>query len=309
MPLTTELPTEDLLFHYTTIDGLLGIFDSWKLWATDVKYLNDSKEFENESALLDLAEARALELIADDYEEIAPGSVHQTIRHVAGMAFTMRRQSRGGTYVTCFCENGDLLSQWRGYGAAGVSLGFSREALASLPPLPNPTLSIQEIESGAQWTGGSVMGEAFRPRLIKVNYGDLTSEAVEEIAQSLAGAARLRSSENVNKAVLQEMVDVLAMTAVASFKDQAFSAEVEHRLVVHGAWATFALDHFRAGPFGPVPYVEIPMDLNACLRWIVIGPPRQLNDGREQAILRLLNHHQLDNLRPIFVSSSKVPFR
>ena len=30
-------------------------------------------------------------------------------------------------YIACFCENGDLLSQWRGYGAIGngYALGFA----------------------------------------------------------------------------------------------------------------------------------------------------------------------------------------
>ena len=99
------------------------------------------------------------------------------------------------------------------------------------------------------------------------------------------------------------------MTLVARFKDAAFEAEAEHRLVVHGSWATFALEHFRVGPLGLVPYVEIPIDLNACLRWIVIGPPRAAYDEREQAVLRLLKRHHMDGVQPIYVSNSEVPFR
>jgi hypothetical protein len=234
---------------------------------------------------------------------------------VRGMAFMMSERThddvriREGTYVTCFCELGDLLSQWRGYGNAGVSLGFSYEALDSLPPLPNPTLPKRETDKGAQWIGGPDMGEPFRPRLIKVDYGDLTSDAVETIAQALVEAARQWTAGNFGDTNLRGAVEAVAMTTVAGFKDLAFKEEVEHRLVVHGSWATFALDHFRAGPLGPIPYVEIPIDLRACLRWIVIGPPEQRNDGREQAVMRLLNHHRLDTTRPVFVSHSKVPFR
>ena len=33
-----------LLFHYTTIDGLIGIFREKKIWATSVSHLNDKKE-------------------------------------------------------------------------------------------------------------------------------------------------------------------------------------------------------------------------------------------------------------------------
>lgn len=298
MPLTTDLPAEDLLFHYTTFDGLLGIFDTWTLWATDVKYLNDFNEFANEDDFLARGETRALELIADGPES----------RHVRGMSFMMRQaadQLRGGPYVVSFCKDGDLLSQWRGYGNAGVSLGFSRAALASLPPLPSPTLTQRDRDRGAVWVGGPDMGEDFRPRLIKVDYGKPTSADVEEFAQLLVEAARLRAAggfDNTN-------VEAAVMSRVAGFKDPAYRAEAEHRLVVHGAWASFALDHFRTGPLGLVPYVEIPIDLRECLRWIVIGPPRSLKDGREQAMLRLMNHNMLDTTRPVFVSNSRVPFR
>jgi hypothetical protein len=34
--------------------------------------------------------------------------------------------------VACFCTNGDLLSQWRGYGRGGYAIGFDRGALHQL---------------------------------------------------------------------------------------------------------------------------------------------------------------------------------
>jgi hypothetical protein len=310
MPLTEARPPEDLLFHYTTLDGLLGIFDTWTLWATDVRYLNDFREFANEADLLTRGEHRALELIANDPEEIAPDSAHKTRRHIQGMIYMMKQKSneaRGATYVTCFCEDGDLLSQWRGYGKAGVSLGFSRDALATLPPLPNPTLSRRQIEEGAVWMGGPDMGDSFRPRLVKVLYEDPSPEHIDEFAQSLVEAARLLAAEATNG--LQAKVEADAMALVAQFKDAAFKAEAEHRLVVNGSWASFALDRFRVGPLGLVPYVEIPVDLRTCLRWIVIGPPKAACGEREEAVLRLLKRHQLDGSRRIYVSNSVVPFR
>jgi hypothetical protein len=32
------------VYHYTSTDGLLGILDSGHLWATDLRYLNDTSE-------------------------------------------------------------------------------------------------------------------------------------------------------------------------------------------------------------------------------------------------------------------------
>ena len=63
------------------------------------------------------------------------------------------------------------------------------------------------------------------------------------------------------------------MALAARFKDPAFRAEAEHRLVVNGSPFAYMLESFRAGPLGLVPYVEIPI-LRTSLRCIVIGPPR-----------------------------------
>ena len=33
------------LYHYTSIDGLLGIIRNKNIWASDIQYLNDKEEF------------------------------------------------------------------------------------------------------------------------------------------------------------------------------------------------------------------------------------------------------------------------
>ena len=39
--------TPSVLFHYTTPIGLLGISQSKQIWATDLRFLNDKKEFQH----------------------------------------------------------------------------------------------------------------------------------------------------------------------------------------------------------------------------------------------------------------------
>jgi hypothetical protein len=48
-------------------------------------------------------------------------------------------ETQGGAYISCFCKNGDLLSQWRGYGATGggYALGFLAGQLDT-PPTEQP---------------------------------------------------------------------------------------------------------------------------------------------------------------------------
>jgi len=43
---------EKLLYHYTTVTGLKGIVESQSLWASDVRYMNDSAELKYIISLL-----------------------------------------------------------------------------------------------------------------------------------------------------------------------------------------------------------------------------------------------------------------
>ena len=42
------------LYHYTTFTGLLGIVRSRSLWASDVRYMNDSAELRHTADLIQL---------------------------------------------------------------------------------------------------------------------------------------------------------------------------------------------------------------------------------------------------------------
>ena len=44
--LYSDIPQETL-YHYTSFKGLLGIVDSGVLWASDVRYMNDSAEMKH----------------------------------------------------------------------------------------------------------------------------------------------------------------------------------------------------------------------------------------------------------------------
>jgi hypothetical protein len=35
---------DDLIYHYTGLRGLIGIVESGKIWATDIRFLNDTGE-------------------------------------------------------------------------------------------------------------------------------------------------------------------------------------------------------------------------------------------------------------------------
>lgn len=127
---------EGLLYHYTDQKGLLGILDSKSIWATHVRYLNDSSEF---TLGWDKSWETLIRLVdQSDYE------YKDQLRRIYGRFRRVISNSPGHSkyYVWCMTDDkaadaehrgfeGDRLSQWRGYsgGGHGFSLGFDASAL------------------------------------------------------------------------------------------------------------------------------------------------------------------------------------
>lgn len=116
---SVDLP--DIVFHYTTLSGLIGILgsDEILLWASHIRFMNDSEEFAYAVRLLGAMSK------ADPGER--EGWQRDYLR--AGLRW-IRTKKNVQVYACSFCRNGDLLSQWRGYGINnGYSIGFSGNEL------------------------------------------------------------------------------------------------------------------------------------------------------------------------------------
>jgi hypothetical protein len=117
------------LHHYTTLNGLLGITASHSLWASDVRYMNDASEL-----------SYAADFVAEIVTETVAKVENEVLRSVllACPGFANAFEYGAHPFVACFCEEQDLLSQWRGYraGEAGYSLGMdlSMRGAFDLPP-------------------------------------------------------------------------------------------------------------------------------------------------------------------------------
>jgi hypothetical protein len=109
------------LFHYTSPEGLIGIVTSRSLWASDMLSLNDASEA-----------AYPYKLIADvldTHPGVAEEHRHRFMTQLTDYTFPLYTP-----FVACFCEDGDLLSQWRAYGSGGegFAAAFSFSWLSSL---------------------------------------------------------------------------------------------------------------------------------------------------------------------------------
>ena len=138
------------LWHYTTAGGLMGILKSQQLWATNLRYLNDSEEFTGffDRRLLGILKIGVMNGIAqakmtpdgmqaivasggdEKLEADLPNQLLHAIRTVS-----LQHQA----YVASFCytrpkiENDGLLGQWRGYGSdGGYAVVFDTRTLVNM---------------------------------------------------------------------------------------------------------------------------------------------------------------------------------
>jgi len=117
------------LYHYTKIQGVRGILDAGAIWATSVDYLNDASELDYAVWLIEelIEELIHKEIKSRGVEEFGVRDQLSRIRYEL-----VEHRSRSNYFVTCFCDEDDLLSQWRAYGQnGGFSLAFSADKLES----------------------------------------------------------------------------------------------------------------------------------------------------------------------------------
>ncbi len=120
--LYSDTPRERL-YHYTSFTGLLGIVGSKALWASDIRYMNDSAELRHTA---DLIRGEITKRI--DAGHPRPDLLNQFLDWV-----THRITNGHMLFAASFRSNGNLLSQWRGYSrlGKGVSLGFNPDYIVS----------------------------------------------------------------------------------------------------------------------------------------------------------------------------------
>ena len=99
-----RLRPQELLHHYTTSDGLIGIFESRAIWATSIHHLNDAEEY-----------VHATKLLRDELEKRLKGETGQRKATFANWLNDLIRDERGRAFIVSFSERSDDLSQWRAY--------------------------------------------------------------------------------------------------------------------------------------------------------------------------------------------------
>jgi hypothetical protein len=275
-----QLPS--VIYHYTTREGLLGILNEGFLWATDIRYLNDSNEFE-------LAKKVLFEVM--DKPNGVPFNKNEK-KVLDGIKHWMEKTSdQLHSYVCSFSEKEDLLSQWRGYTKPGdgYAIGFFTNDLKAL--LKKPTFSLEYC------------------RYEKIAQKELVERFLRDVIRSPSFKPVM--ANNCYESSMNLFFEHLPpfMSIAPLIKDESFKEECEWRLVAPFSGALPNKLCFRSGKSALKPYIPF------CLKntpngelpifEVVIGPSPHGNLDK-QAVMRLLKQK---NAKRNECQLSKIPFR
>ncbi len=255
---TKQRPKDGVLYHYTTAEGLKGIIENEELWATSAYYLNDSAEILYGYRLLDLALQSWLKQANPQASSVSRGWAESGRRYFGHDA--LERNVITPIYLTCFCEDGNLLSQWRAYGSSGAySIGLKVPAEGIVYGLtPEPRV----------YTGRCIKVEYDRDKQIQriIEILDsilpiLDEQDVTDAARSIDPASPLGFSK------ISSIIHEMLVEESIGFKDAAFAVEKEWRFVVRsrkllkqgmddGDHVNLPI-HFRAARGQLIPFVKL----------------------------------------------------
>lgn len=269
---------DGLRYHYTDAAGLLGIVQSGRLWATDIRFLNDPSEGT-------FFPERLLALMASK-----PGGVSDTEQEIIkGIKKAIHNpRSHYSTFCVSFSANGDLLSQWRGYGSFGKGYAVGLRLEAGCPH--SQIAQYYDVVYGDEWLAD-----------LAVDLLDLFVSAFDKWKDQM----------------YDEWAYALSVLA-KSFKDRSYSEEQESRLV-----CSYTGDrvnqlnnerplNFRAMGGDLIPY--IPMSLNFLsgtedprlpIERIVVGPGVDF-ERNSASIKALLKEYSYNDVK---IEPSIIPFR
>jgi len=169
------------LYHYTSANGLVGMLQDNRLWATNASYLNDFSE-------LLYAQELAYKIL-DDHRSYGNGPaleafLTEAMKEVKNPSYDV--------YVVCFCAKKDQLSQWRAYGNAVSSFCLSFRFTQSALNVAHPRSVIRKVlyKREDQVDLLSQMVDRFCETLLAYEHESELSDESEATAKMLASLFR-----------------------------------------------------------------------------------------------------------------------
>lgn len=275
-----ETSSPETLYHYTSIDGLMGILRNESIWLTDYQYLNDMEEIEHGKSIV----KNAAKALLDSSDDQSKNDLLQ--KWILGLEKIEER-----IFIASLSSDGDSLSQWRAYGP--VAVGFKARELS----LHLNECHVRAVEYSEKTQ--KRLAEFFLNHLCQACPSDSDEEGSERARELYSSTIRL--------------VELLCF-----FKNSGFEDEKEYR-VVHiedlSVIDSFKLERpkkrYRSNKSHIIPYLtsdgihptkgsETPLVASE----IVLGPG--CDDLLEKGVREFANELGLNDLEII---KSSIPYR
>lgn len=303
-PYVVEFHDKDSKFRYQGDHDLYTNGKAALFRATDVRYMNDSQELVFGARIVNDRLTKAAE---DTSLGVALQSAFLSVANVFDPDNVFDWPFR--CFAVCFCESGDLLSQWRGYagGVGGFSIGFPREVL-------------NEYSFGIHvMAAGNIRDLPSPAQLVRVAYGEDDARIrADELVDAIKNEHRHGNLILDRDGIPGFAVAMAAFRAIAGMKHEAFEEEKEWRLLAVANAHQQVRTRSRAS--GVVPYMDVAV--NARLRVgtndvaekplakVYVGPAEPVQSkGQVVAVGDLLRSRGMWGFGQVPVERSEAPFR
>ena len=268
---------DKIIFHYTNVTGLKGIIENNCLWATNLSYVNDSKELTlglniyrevSETLLKKKGKSKAYREILQKFLEC------------------LRSKNISNRYACCFTGNGDQLSQWRGYGSngQGYAIGFeTKKLVGNIEPYAEPSRIIYDVDT-------------------QRHYAEKHLDTFIKGFISALKASHKAVSKHIDTIV--SMLEQESEYSILGFKHKGFQEESENRL--HLAHPELETTKVLEKNGILIPYIELKTKgARLPIKQITIGPTIDY-DRAEKGVRFLLEQHGYRNVK---IVRSQIPFK
>jgi hypothetical protein len=271
------------LFHYTGLNGASGILESRSLWLTKLSYLNDKAELR-----------LAIDLFRSEVDRILPSvGDNEKKEFLMKASHQLQSFSKINICVASFCENSDLLSQWRSYGnnGAGIALEFNANDLKNIS------------------NGMNLWKCVYAPREHKIVISDL----IDILLRSYDVVAARKETSTDWETVKTDLLGYFNTTflrVAPVIKNSHFHEEKEWRLITMPTQSTDKNWHARVSNERVAEYYKLDFNLIGSAQYefisgAIIGPTREPNLVAD-AVWVLFRKNGFKHKH---VANSQIPYR
>jgi hypothetical protein len=254
-----------ILYHYCSNNAFHSIIENRRIYLSSLSLSNDSMEGKLVAEILArIAKADGLDQSATQRFQKLVSGLEQIID---GLGF-------------CLSEDGDLLSQWRGYAAdaTGVSIGFSKDYLEQLAEArrseDKPGFTLERVEYDLE-----IQESLIKPTYIEIkkliNEGAFKFSGKRSLLDGRSDYEVKRDNEKINSAFSRLSVTVLTLFAkLFLLKASAFREERELRMISYFVKTGEDVCSFRAQNDRIVPYREFALleSESGSIVKVILGP-------------------------------------